>query len=363
MNEFRIEGATDQVLLDGSRRGQASFTVFNDSHQNLTVRARVVTEGQAEAGWFTVADAERPSPVDSELPFTVQVAVPAGAPAGSHRFRLEVVAVEDPDEYSGEGPWTTVVVPARSEPRPFPWRWILLGAGAVLVVAAATVVAWILTHPAQGELQASASISDFGTVQVGQGSLPSVVTVTNSGGSRLRMGTAVLTGASAADFVLLADGCKDWELEAKATCTIQVAFAPKTQGSKETGLRIVGGERSVELTFKGKAQGVAVLRFEPPQIVIVTRQGRPAFANLVVRNAGTGNLKITQAQFQGQGNVFRSNLATCSNLTLGPGQTCMVTVDFLGAGGTFSARFVFTDDQPGSPHVVPITATGFIGIK
>lgn len=257
MTAFAITSTTDRVRLDSSRAGRAPFTVTNTSGRDLSSRATVAAEGPAQAGWFAVPNPERPSPAGSTQQFDVQIAVPASAWAGVYRFRLDVVGVEDPDEYAGQGPWTMVEVPPALDDHELPWRWILLAVAAFLVLVAGGVVAWIVTHPGPGELRASADFTDFsqfGPVQVGHASRASVVVVSNAGGSGLRMQAAALSGANAQDFVIVTDGCKGRELQAKATCTVQVALVPKSQGDKQASLRIAADDQSQTINYKGVAR-------------------------------------------------------------------------------------------------------------
>src|SRR5258708_37487196 len=112
-----IASSGPSVRRDGSRRAQLAMTVTNTAHRNLTARATVRVEQPAPAGRFSVADAQRDSPVDSTQQCTVQVAIPASAAVGTYRFQLNVVGVENPHEFTGAGPWTSVEIPAGRLPR------------------------------------------------------------------------------------------------------------------------------------------------------------------------------------------------------------------------------------------------------
>src|SRR5262245_50513830 len=110
MATFTITTAVPTARLDPTRNGQVAYTVTNTAGRDLAARARVVVEGGAEQGWFTLAEPQRQSPVDSTQQFTVRLAVPLAAAPGTYRFRLDVLGVEDPDEDAAEGPWTTLDV-------------------------------------------------------------------------------------------------------------------------------------------------------------------------------------------------------------------------------------------------------------
>jgi hypothetical protein len=143
-SSFAITTATNTVLLDGGRRGQASFTVSNTGGRATRGRARIVPQNPASTPWLTLdGQTERDFVIAGTQQYTIQVAVPPAAPAGSHTFRLDMVGVDNPDEDFVQGPSVAFQVP---EPvvvvkKPFPW-WIVAVAAAVIVVAA--VAAYLL---------------------------------------------------------------------------------------------------------------------------------------------------------------------------------------------------------------------------
>ena len=143
-SSFAITTATNTVLLDGGRRGQASFTVSNTGGRATRGRARIVPQNPAAAPWLTLdGQTERDFLIAGTQQYTVQVTVPPAAPAGSYTFRLDMVGVDNPDEDFIQGPSVAFQVP---EPvvvvkKPFPW-WIVAVAAAVIIVAA--VAAYLL---------------------------------------------------------------------------------------------------------------------------------------------------------------------------------------------------------------------------
>jgi hypothetical protein len=119
---FGVTVASTDVALDADRRGQAGFTVTNRTDQPRQGRARTVVQGSTDSSWLTLeGDAERAfSPGSTQL-FVVDIAVPAAAPPGAYSFRLDVLAVANPDEDYTEGPTVTFVVGVE-KPKPPPTR-------------------------------------------------------------------------------------------------------------------------------------------------------------------------------------------------------------------------------------------------
>lgn len=132
---FAITVAANQVRLGSERRGEAVFTVFNATGRTIRGRATLVALNPQAQPWLTlVGDAERDFAAAEAQQYAVQCGVPPSAPAGSYSVRLNMVGVEDPDEYFAEGPTITFEVPVvEATPRPFPW-WIVAAVVALVVV-------------------------------------------------------------------------------------------------------------------------------------------------------------------------------------------------------------------------------------
>jgi hypothetical protein len=132
---FGVTVATSSIELDADRRGEAAFTVTNRTRAARRGRARIVVTGSADTGWLSLAgEPERDFMAGATHVFSVGVAVPAAAAQGTYAFRLDVVAVANPDEDYTEGPTVTFTVGAeRPKPPPTLKRGYLASAvGAVI---------------------------------------------------------------------------------------------------------------------------------------------------------------------------------------------------------------------------------------
>jgi hypothetical protein len=364
---FVVTTSTSEVRLDAGRKGQAVFTVTNGIEQNLRARADVTAEANADRSWFTVVDPERDAPIGSTQQFTVQIAVPATTAPGSYRFRLDVTDPRNPDELSGEGPWTAAVVSAPPPPRrEIPWLWILIAAGAVVVLAVIGLVVFLLTRPAApGPVNVSATVQSFGTVQVNQSSPGSMVTVENAGKVQVRIDDS-LSGANQGDFTVVEDTCRSATLPAGQRCQVQIAFTPKSQGAKQVTFQVTaqGAQTPAPLKLTGTGLGVASVTFDPQvlSITLATRIGAPpptaGTGTVTVKNVGSADLRIASVSLDTGGSPFTFVSSSCTGAVLTPnGNTCTVTVQFstLSVNQRFDARILVFDDQPGSPHAVPVT--------
>lgn len=124
------------------------------------------------------------------------------------------------------------------------------------------LIAKVATVP---NISASPTSNNFGSGYVNTTSAPQTITITNSS-SQLLIGTVTLSGASMADFVKTADACSGQILDANVSCTVQVAFSPKSVGAKSASLNIPSNAPNSPLTVTLSGNGVNPL-------LTVTRTG------------------------------------------------------------------------------------------
>lgn len=369
MAAFSITTARPSAQLDLERRGKLEFTVTNTTRRDLTARAHVVCEGAAQPSWFVVAGPQRESPVDATHQFGVQVAVPMQAPAGRYRFRLDVVGIEDPDEFEGEGVWATIEVPPRPEPRRIP-LWLIALAAVVVIALAVVVYLVFIRQPPQPHLKAAATVQTFGTVPVGQGSPGSVVTVSNDGAAAASV-TASIVGLNPGDFKILGSTCAGTPVAAGSSCQLQVGFQPSAQGSRAATLVLRTGtnsrdrgavaEQPLSLPLSGTGQGTAAaVVFQPASVVLSIPSGGSTVAAVVtMRNNGQTPLKLGGTKLDDPQSAFQL-VSACEGATLNGGQTCQVVVLLVkppASNAPYSARLLVSDDAPSSPQVVPLSGT------
>jgi hypothetical protein len=354
---FSITTATTDLRLDDSRKGQVAYTVTNTSHQNLRARGIIVVDGTTSKSWFSLAGGEGDLPVDSTQQFDVQVAVPPEVAEGNYRFRLDVADVGSPDEYSAEGPWTNVVVPARPQvKRPVPWLWIGIAAAVVLLLAAGGIAAFILTRPSKGALQATTK-PDFGTVKVGKPAV-GTVTVKNSGG---QTGFWVqLTGDQG--FALGKNGCTA-KLSKGGSCQMEVTFTPPAVGPRQATLLLhpdnAPDPAPIRLSGTG---GVGAITFTPnPAVYQIHFGGAPPVLQIdplsvTVSNTGSAEVALKGVRFQQGFPYAQLSGGSCPlGQSLAAGQTCTLVLGINTANGTAvtfdpNTLLLLDTDLPGSPQ-------------
>jgi hypothetical protein len=101
----------------------------------------------------------------------------------------------------------------------------------------------------------AANVTDFGVAKVGS-SRTREVRITNTGNMPGGMFIAVIAGGAIGSFQILDENCTNVELVPAATCTLQVRFAPVSEGAKKATLGLFGesdGASPISLTGVGSA--------------------------------------------------------------------------------------------------------------
>jgi len=113
----------------------------------------------------------------------------------------------------------------------------------------------VLLNAGAGAVGLSPPALDFGSQATGSSSGPRAVSVTNSGSGFLRISSATLGGANAADFAIAADACSGRTLLVGESCQVSVAFSPGATGARAATLAIAddapGSPHTVALSGAG----------------------------------------------------------------------------------------------------------------
>ena len=208
---------------------------------------------------------------------------------------------------------------------------------------------------------------DFGTIPIGDGSLPFSFTVTNSGAKTGPLDIA-LAGADAAQFALTPSGtCVDGStiLENGASCTVLVEFAPTSLGAKSASLTVSaspGGTAAATLT--GNGTGPAILTVSPgsKNFGTVAVGGTSATASFTVTNTGstaTGPLDMTITGADAAHFAFAAGGTCFSGATvLVGGASCKVNVRFVPTADGAKSASLALSATPGGSATATLTGTG-----
>jgi uncharacterized protein YkwD len=133
--------------------------------------------------------------------------------------------------------------------------WKLFAANSLGLPPIGSIGGWSLTLTTVTGITDSVPASkDYGSNSVGTIS-PQSFTVTNVGDAAMAITSTSIQGADAPDFLLGADTCLTATLAPAATCVVQVAFKPVTEGAK-TATLVLGsdtGGPSLQIPLSGLA--------------------------------------------------------------------------------------------------------------
>ena len=145
---FVITSATNTILLDEARIGEATFTATNKTGHPVRGRASAVALPPTAADWISVVgDAERDFPTDGAEQFVLRV-VATDAPPGTFPVRLDVVSTSNPDDEWGQSAVVAFEIPEgppEEPPPPPPDRpgYIETLVGSLVGLAVAVAVAMV----------------------------------------------------------------------------------------------------------------------------------------------------------------------------------------------------------------------------
>jgi streptogramin lyase/ribosomal protein L24E len=81
--------------------------------------------------------------------------------------------------------------------------------------------------------------ANFGNTPVGSVTKPVIFSLSNNTGVAVAVGSVTLGGANAGDFRILSDTCTNQTVGDNSSCSVSVAFAPSTLGTRSSNLTVV----------------------------------------------------------------------------------------------------------------------------
>jgi hypothetical protein len=186
-------------------------------------------------------------------------------------------------------------------------------------------------------------------------------------------GSTPITGSAASDYTITQSTCTNATLNPGASCTLTVRFAPSDLGTRSGSIAIDTGVNGYpradplanspfQLTGVGTAAG-GELTPNPTTLdfgkQLPLAHGHPK--TITLTNTGAGPVTVTDVTVQdttvpGASGDYTVNATDCLGV-LQPGQSCVVTVSFVGhKSGNRGAQLVITDDQSPDPTLVTFTA-------
>jgi hypothetical protein len=240
----------------------------------------------------------------------------------------------------------------------------------VTATDAADMAAYIV-NPAAATVPAitmSGMALSFGPTQTGttsSASMPSTLTLTNSGAGTLSISGIVKGGTGGADFAATGTcvSTSPVALAAGASCTLGATFTPSLAGARSATLTVQSNAASsptIALSGSGSAVAVPSVTLNRNSIAFATQTLGTSSAAQIVALTNTGSAALTITQVTTVPNpefAFTSNCV--GNVAAGAG--CTLNVSFTpSAAGARSGSLTIASNANGSPHTVALTGTAVL---
>ena len=239
--------------------------------------------------------------------------------------------------------------------------------------------------PATGaQLNLSPGVATFADTFAGTTSAPRAFTLTNRGTAPASGITVAKFGTDAGQFAITHNACANTTLAPGATCEVDAAFTPSTEGPHSAGLVVTAAGKSVSSLITGTA-----LSNGDHPILLSAEGGSPArentFIGAIAGDSTVYTFTVTDIRASGSGPLAVSFTHAdeptpypltivadhCTGTSLAAGATCQVVVRFAPPSGSvngWSARFTVTPatgDAVGTVIIAnpgaPLVATPYVG--
>ena len=204
----------------------------------------------------------------------------------------------------------------------------------------------------------------FPTTATGASSAPMNVTVSNTGGAPVTLGSGSIAGTNNLDFSVGSGGTCTGTLAANTSCTVPVVFDPVQTGPRSAVFQITSSAPGSPFTvnLSGRAIAPAFLTLSPTTLSFSpTPQGSASTAQTITEtNTGGADAQLDPPTVSNGDYTISAN--TCGT-TLSGGSSCMVSIEFT-PQGTGSRPGLFSQSSPSipngetSPKTVPLSGTG-----
>lgn len=214
------------------------------------------------------------------------------------------------------------------------------GYASLTLVGTATGVAKVLVSPT--------SIT-FGDVAVNSVSTSQSITVSNAGTAAATLNMPVLTSG----YRLTASTCGT-TLDAGATCTLSVSYAPTVDGANNGSLTLTNNAGTSTVFLNGNGVGVASVVYSPTSLVFHSMAiGVAVAGSFTISNTGTAASSLAGPTFTSDFRVYSN---TCDTV-LYAGRSCTVIALFIPtATGLRTGTMTFVDNT--GSHAIALSGLG-----
>jgi Abnormal spindle-like microcephaly-assoc'd, ASPM-SPD-2-Hydin len=201
----------------------------------------------------------------------------------------------------------------------------------------------------------------FGNETVGKTSAAQLLTVSNPDPGVVQIVAVSVLGTDPGDFSISGESCTGATLAQGEACTVEVAFAPATGGSREATLEVtLEGEVPLEVPLLGTGQTMK-LAVQGSASFPATSVGETSTVQIPLKNESESGVNVNEVNFEGiDPGDFGIEGNNCVGF-IGPSMGCELTVRFSpGASGAREVRLrISTDGTPGE-YLVELGGEGVV---
>ena len=204
-----------------------------------------------------------------------------------------------------------------------------------------------------GQLQANPASLGFGNVNTG-GNGTQQVTLTNTGTAPVQISSIAASGTGFSENGITTP----FTLNAAATATLNVVFAPTTGGSATGNVTVTSNANNPSLTITLTGTGVQPgLSITPTSFAFGSvTDGQTKSQTFTLTNTGAASLTISQLSVSGAGYSL-SGLTTPSTIAAGASATFSAAFAPTTAG-SLPGTITIASNAPGSPSTIALSGTG-----
>jgi len=225
----------------------------------------------------------------------------------------------------------------------------------------------VATAPQVPRLSITPGSYDFGRQPINVVTRAQTFTIANLGTQPLVIER--FSQAGAREFRIMNNSCQRGAIGPNRSCQIGVTFAPVGQGDFSATLRILSndpqGATDVFLSGRGSLPVVPSINVNPTSLNFgaINLENASEPRAVTISNTRSAPLLIGDIRAGGNGDFVSDRNtpigATCSNITLQPGQNCGFNVVFLPqVEGDRTAQITIPSNSPNSPATVTLSGRG-----
>ncbi len=201
----------------------------------------------------------------------------------------------------------------------------------------------------QPAISVSPTSKDYGNLAAGR-SKSATFRMYNEGTSSLTLGAISIEGTDGGEFAIKSDGCSGKTIKPSRTCSLAVAFAPTSSGSRSAQIMIPSNDPDTPtLTVNITGTSVPILSVSPTSKNYGSlAAGKTKSATFRLSNKGAASLTLGAISIDGtDSGEFAIKSDGCSGKSLSASKSCSLVVAFVPtAAGSKSAEIQIPSDDP-----------------